>query len=309
MEDTWGRNEHALDDQGFLDQAYLTHDERRTMFLDALDRTKEGLCACVFDASDRIQHMFWRYLEEGHPAPLEDKGKFAGTISEMYQKMDQLVGEVRARIKLGDVLIVLSDHGFTSFKRCINLNTWLYRHGYLALKESGDPEADYFRDVDWSKTKAFAVGLTGLYINRKGRERWGIVEEKEAEKLKRELMVKLKALCDPQTNKPAIRNVYDSAQVYRGVYRDDAPDLIVGSEPGYRVSWESVTGGIRADVFEDNIKAWSGDHDVDPSAVPGVLFSNLKLKAQNPRLIDLAPTVLDLFAVPIPSYMEGKPIM
>ena len=309
MEDTWGRNEAALDDRAFLDQAYLTHEEREKMFFDALERTREGVCACVFDASDRIQHMFWRYLEDNHPAPREDNGLFKDAIPEMYRKMDDLVGRVQQKLGPKDVLIVLSDHGFTSFRRCINLNSWLQQEGYLALKAQGLTGADYLQDVDWSKTKAFGIGLAGIYLNRKGRERYGIVEAREVESLKRELIQKLEQLRDPETGERVIRKVYDTARAYRGIYREDACDLIIGCEKGYRVSWESVTGGLTPEIFEDNVKAWSGDHDVDPELVPGILFSNLKLKVEDPGIIDMAPTVLDLFAVPIPPYMEGKVVL
>ena len=129
MEDTWGRNELALDDARFLEQTYLTHEERVKMFFEALSKTREGLCACVFDASDRIQHMFWRYLDDRHPAPLEDKERFGDTIREMYIKMDELIGQARQRLTPKDYLFVLSDHGFASFRRCVNLNTWLKQNG------------------------------------------------------------------------------------------------------------------------------------------------------------------------------------
>lgn len=309
MEDTWGRNEYALDDRLFLDQAYLNHEERKAMFFDALERTREGVCACVFDATDRIQHMFWRYLDDSHPSPREGNGEYKNVIPDMYEKMDGLIGEVKKKINKNDVLIVLSDHGFTSFRRCININTWLYQEGYLALKEGADINDDYLQNVDWSKTRAFAIGLTGIYINRKGREKNGIVSAEDAETLKAEISAKLEELRDPQNNEKAIMKIYDSKKAYHGIYQEDAPDLIIGSKPGYRVSWESVTGGIRSEVFDDNLKAWSGDHDVDPREVPGVFFTNRKLKAEQPNLIDIAPTVLDLFAVPVPKYMEGKVIV
>jgi predicted AlkP superfamily phosphohydrolase/phosphomutase len=307
MEDTWGRNEHALDDESFLAQAYLAHDEREKMFFDLLERTKEGLCACVFDASDRIQHMFWRYLDKAHPSPCESD-RFAATIPEMYQRMDELVGRVRAKLDPEDTLIILSDHGFSSFRRGVNLNSWLLAEGYLALKSGTEPEGDYFKNVDWSKTRAFAVGLTGMYLNRRGREVQGIVAESEVAQLKAEIGAKLQALRDPQSNAQAIRKVYDSEREYKGLYAKEAPDLIMGYAPGYRVSWESVTGAFEKDIFTDNTKAWSGDHHIDPEIVPGILFSNLKLKAADPAIAEIAPTVLDLFAVPVPKYMEGRVI-
>lgn len=309
MEDTWGRNELALDDARFLEQTYLTHNERERMFFEALSKTREGLCACVFDASDRIQHMFWRYIDERHPAPLEEREIFGDTIRDMYIKMDELVGRVREKLNPQDHLFILSDHGFAPFRRCINLNTWLLQQGYLALKDGKTSGADYFVDVDWSKTKAFAVGLSGIYINRKGREAHGIVDASDVERLKREISFKLEQLCDPQDGSLAVRRVHDSALSYRGIYKDEAPDLIVGYHPGYRVSWDSITGTVESEIFSDNLKAWSGDHHVDPELIPGVLFSNKKLIKESPHITDLAPTVLALFGVKAPGYMEGEVIV
>jgi predicted AlkP superfamily phosphohydrolase/phosphomutase len=309
MEDTWGRNELALDDARFLEQTYLTHDERERMFFEALSKTREGLCACVFDASDRIQHMFWRYLDAQHPSPLEDTHTFGNTIRDMYIKMDALVGKVRAALNENDHLFVMSDHGFASFRRCINLNTWLLKEGYLVLKDGKTVGRDYFQDVDWSRTKAFAVGLSGIYINKVGREVNGIVSAQESKTLKNEIARKLEQLIDPLDNSPAIRKVYDAAASYRGLYTDEAPDLIVGYYPGYRVSWDSITGSVEPEVFSDNLKAWSGDHHVDPELVPGILFTNKKLTKQAPHITDIAPTVLSLFAVKPPAYMEGEVIV
>ncbi len=305
MEDTWGRNELAIDDQRFLEQTYLTHAERERMFFDAIDRTKEGLCVCVFDASDRIQHMFWRYLDDQHPAPREDPA-FAKVIPEMYQRMDELVGRVTQKLASEDILIVLSDHGFTSFRRCLNINTWLMQEGYLVLKEGKETGADYLADVDWGKTRAYALGLAGLYINRQGREAKGVVNDSEFAGLKTEIANKLKELRDPQSDTLAVLNVYDSTKAYKGLYAEEAPDLIVGYNHGFRVSWESVTGAVERDLFSDNLKAWSGDHHVDPEQVPGVLFINRPIVKEHPHISDIAPTILDLFAVKIPSYMEGK---
>ena len=104
----------------------------------------------------------------------------------------------------------------------------------------------------------------------------------------------------------AIKRVYQAAKVYRGPYKDQAPDLIVGYAGGYRVSWEAAIGRTSREVFHDNKKAWSGDHCVDPSVVPGVLFCNRKIDSPQPRLLDIAPTVLDLFGIPAPDYMDGR---
>lgn len=310
LEDTWGRNELALDDRRFLDQAWLSHEERKKMFFETLKRTREGVCICVFDASDRIQHMFWRYIDPKHPSPVENVAEFGDTIPEMYRRMDALVGETMEQLGSDDVLMILSDHGFSSFRRCVNLNTWLFENGYLATKGDKKPEGlDYLQEVDWSRTKAFALGLSGLYLNKKGRERFGILSDDEGEMVKREIIQKLSGLVDPQDGTVAIKKVYDTRKAYKGLYTNEAPDLIVGYYPGYRVSWDSITGTIEPQIFSDNLKAWSGDHHVDPEEVPGIFFVNQPLKTEAPHIIDIAPTTLDLFGIKPPSYMEGRVIV
>jgi predicted AlkP superfamily phosphohydrolase/phosphomutase len=226
----------------------------------------------------------------------------------MYKKMDDLVGRIKKQIKPSDILVVMSDHGFASFRRCIGINAWLHQNGYLVLKDGAKPGSDYLKDVDWSKTKAFGLGLSGLYINVKGREAQGIVPTSDVAALKAEISAKLEKLTDPQDSAQTISKVYDTAKAYKGLYTADAPDLIVGYMPGYRVSWDSVTGTVESEVFSDNLKAWSGDHHVDPELVPGVLFCSRKLTEKRANIVDIAPSVLSVFKQPIPKYMEGKVI-
>jgi predicted AlkP superfamily phosphohydrolase/phosphomutase len=308
MEDTWALNENALDEDMFLKHAYLIHGEREKMFFDALDKTRRGVCVCVFDASDRIQHTFWRYLDEDHPATKGLDGRFKKAIPDMYQKMDKLIGRTMKKLKPDDFLFVLSDHGFKSFKRCVNLNTWLLQNGYLNLKGNRITGKDYFGDVDWTRTKAFSVGMGCIFLNVKGRESIGIVDLVDRPFMKQEISEKLLKLSDPLTGKAPIRKVLDSDRIYSGPYAQEAPDLIIGWEDGYRSSWECVTGKLKEEVFEDNTRAWSGDHCVDTEIVPGVFFTNKRLVNGKIRMVDIAPTVLNLFDVDIPKYMDGSPL-
>jgi predicted AlkP superfamily phosphohydrolase/phosphomutase len=277
------------------------------MFESALSRLRSGLLVTVFDTSDRIQHMFWRYTEPGHPARSGGASREQNRIIEaMYVRLDALVGKIKGKLGRGDVLIVLSDHGFKSFERGISLNSWLYENGYLALKDGKNESGEWFQDVDWERTKAYAMGLGGLFLNRKGREAKGVVGPEEAPRLKKEIAEKLEALADPGNGKRAIVRVHDRDEVYKGPYVENGPDLIVGYEVGYRASWDSVTGKVGGPVFEANTKCWSGDHCIEPARVPGVFFSNWKCPADHPGLLDMAPTVLRLLGVEPPAYMDGK---
>jgi predicted AlkP superfamily phosphohydrolase/phosphomutase len=308
-EDTWALNEEVLDDQAFLAQCYGNHEDRERMFFDALEKTAQGLCVCVFDTTDRVQHMFWRYLDKDHPAVRHvPQGQKPRVIQELYDRMDNLIGRVMQQIDDQTLLLVISDHGFKSFARCMNLNAWLHQNGYLVLKDGKSESGDWFEDVDWSRTRAYTMGLNGLYLNIEGREREGIVEAgAEAEFLKEELRGKLDGLVDPASGKVGITGMFDCDAVYAGPYVDNAPDLIVGYGEGFRASWDSVMGKVTTAIFEDNLKAWSGDHCVDPRLVPGVLFSNRKIAIEKPAIVDVAPTVMKLFGLELPSYFDGKP--
>ena len=191
----------------------------------------------------------------------------------------------------------------------MDLNAWLLQNGYLVLKEGADGKSSYLKDVDWSRTRAYTFGLAGVYINQKGREAEGIVDQAEAAGLRRELAARLSQLPDAQRDRPAVRKAWPSESLYTGPYLDAAPDVIVGYAEGYRASWDSAVGKVSADVFADNEKAWSGDHCVDPHVVPGVLFSNRKIEAADPGIEDMAPTALDLFGIEPPPYMEGKSLL
>ncbi len=303
-------SEQVLEDDHFLQQCRDTDREREAMFFDGLDKVKRGVCVCVFDGTDRMQHMFWRYLDDKHPArPAEVPEGYGTVIEDLYRRMDDLVGRTMARCQDEDTLLmVISDHGFNTFRRGIDLNRWLEENGYLVVDDARRG-VEHLGGVDWSRTRAFAIGLTGIFLNVKDKYSQGIVSPgEEADQLREEIATKLRALVDPKTETNGIKKVYQAPKVYRGPYKDNAPDLIVGYERGYRVSWDAAIGRTSRDVFHDNTKAWSGDHCVDPSVVPGVLFCNRPVATENPRLMDIGPTVLELFGVAVPDYMDGKPL-
>jgi predicted AlkP superfamily phosphohydrolase/phosphomutase len=309
-EDTWAVNERILDEEGFLKQAYLYHDERRKMWFHALRKLRKGMVCCVFDLSDRLQHIFFRYLDPNHPANRgKDTTVYQDALFEMYRKMDVLVGETLAHVDDKTALFVISDHGFKTFQRGVNLNTWLWRNGYLALKDGRAGVGEYLEDVDWSRTQAFAIGLGGIYLNLKGRERNGIVKETESEALRQRIADALLALSDPKTGARAIGRITHTARDFQGPYRNDGPDLLVGFAEGFRVSWDCARGLVSPEVFEDNTKSWSGDHCMDPSTVPGILFTNLRVADEAPSLMDMAPTVLELFGIDAPEHMTGKSLV
>jgi predicted AlkP superfamily phosphohydrolase/phosphomutase len=208
--------------------------------------------------------------------------------------------------------VTLSDHGMNSFQRGVHLNTWLHSNGLLSLRDGmrpGEEAGDFFHSVDWERTKAYAVGLGGIYLNLKGREQRGIVDAGEAEALKASISTGLTDLRDTVLGRVAIRSIVTREQVYRGPYVDEAPDLLVNFSEGYRVSWTTALGGVPEGHFEDNVKKWGGDHIIDPSLVPGVLFMNRAFQKDEASLLDRAPTILDALGAPRGEAMEGKSLL
>jgi len=306
-EDTWALNERVIDEEGFLSQTWEYYQEREKLFFHCLSRVQKGMLAIVFDHTDRVQHSFYRCIDPSHPLyETEQAKRYQKVIEEVYVRSDELLGKVMNQLAKRDVLFVISDHGFKSFRRGINLNSWLWQEGYLVCR-SENGSGEFFKDVDWSKTRAYALGLSGIYLNLKGREVNGIVEPgEEARKLVKEFCEKLDGIKDPETGEVAIRRAYSAYEHLSGPYLENSPEVIVGYNEGYRMDWEGTLGAVNNKIFSDNTKSWSGDHCIDPELVPGVLFSNLKLTADNAWIGDIPATVLRLFDLKVPDYMDGK---
>jgi predicted AlkP superfamily phosphohydrolase/phosphomutase len=312
VEDHTGLNNDRFDEAAYLDQCAQVLRERERMLMFELNRHREGFLFCLFDTPDRLQHMFWRFREADHPVNrVAPPDAFVRTIEDHYRECDAIVGRTMKALDDDTLLIVLSDHGFGSFQRGLNLNTWLHQNGFLALKkgiEPGEEAGDLLKHVDWSQTTAYALGLGSIYVNMKGREQEGIVADTAIDDVKASIASALSGLVDTERNTPAVRNVWRREQAYRGACVDEAPDLIVGFARGYRVSWATALGGVPRGLFEDNVKKWSGDHIVDPELVPGVLFMNQPFRSGG-HLVDLAPTILSALGVPKGKDMEGETLL
>jgi predicted AlkP superfamily phosphohydrolase/phosphomutase len=233
-------------------------------------------------------------------------------IEEHYRSCDVIAGKALQHADDQTLVVVLSDHGMNSFQRGVHLNTWLHDQGLLQLKAGtsvGEEAGDFFGHVDWSRTKAYALGLSGIYLNLKGREERGIVEQSEADALKDSIAAGLAGLPDPVRGKTAIRGVAKREEIYSGPYAEHSPDLMINFNEGYRVSWPTALGGIPTGHFEDNDKKWGGDHIIDPCLVPGVLFMNRQFNGEQASLIDMAPTILEALGVPKGEAMEGESLL
>jgi predicted AlkP superfamily phosphohydrolase/phosphomutase len=275
-EETWSLNEGHLTDQAFLEVVSETLQEQETQFYDALDQHDSDVVVSVFVQTDRVSHMFYRGIDPLHPLYEETDDQARDAIHWIYQEADRVLGETLQRMGSDDRLIVLSDHGFAPFRRALNLNRWLVDEGLLVLKAGNQTSDAGFTTVDWSRTRAYALGLNSLYINRTGREAHGIVAEEEVAQIKQQIMRNLPRLQDPLTGLQVVRDVFDGQQLYPANANNDAPDLVIGYEPGFRASWQTTLGGVPVTLIDDNNKKWSGDHCITPEAVPGVLLTSFK---------------------------------
>jgi predicted AlkP superfamily phosphohydrolase/phosphomutase len=265
----WPQDTNALEDGCITDEQFLAlcasiFESRKSIFFRKLDRFREGVLAAIFDDLDRVQHMFLLHDQD--------------LAQQWYGRLDAFVGEVQGRVnQLGlqkQRLLILSDHGFRTFEHKVNLNRWLVDNGYMVLKDV--PDGD-LRNVDWNKTKAYALGLNSLYLNVAGREGQGMVQAAELEALLDELKTKLQAWKDP-SGETIISRVLLKHEAFTGPYTRLGPDLVIGYAPRFRASAETGLGKIGTLSLEANHDHWGADHCIDANMVPGVLFANRDLR-------------------------------
>jgi predicted AlkP superfamily phosphohydrolase/phosphomutase len=287
-EETWSLNEGHLSDSAYLEMIRTILAEREAMFYNALDQHDSDVVVGVFVQTDRVSHMFYRGMDTQHPLYDETDEEARGAIHWIYREADRVLGETMQRMGPNDRLIVLSDHGFAPFRWAVNLNRWLADEGLLVMKDDATESGVGFVGVDWSRSKAYAIGLNSVFINRAGREANGIVSAEEAERIKRQIIERLPTVFDANTGEQIVAEVFDGAEVYPGNANGDAPDLVIGYNPGYRASWQTTLGGVPGQLIEANARKWSGDHCMLPDAVPGVLFTSFTPEQPIEAIADVA---------------------
>jgi predicted AlkP superfamily phosphohydrolase/phosphomutase len=317
-EATWPLNEGRMDERTFMEDLYKAFDDRAQVILSRIDARNWDLLVGVIESTDRVQHMMWRFMDPEHPmydAALA--ARFGDAIERVYRRCDEFVGEVLEHLEPGTALVIVSDHGFHSYRKSVNLNTWLVQQGYMAVQgqQPGEKKLDdlfgggeFWENVDWSRTRAYAMGIGQIYFNLRGREAHGIVSPgAEATQLADELSKKLLTLADPEDGARIVRNVYKRDDIYTGEYLHNASELQVGMEDGYRVSWQTTLGGSPQGIVYPNERKWSGDHGgYDFETTAGVLIANRRLTRPDASIMDIAPTVLKFFGLPIPGDIDGK---
>ncbi|MEE2874134.1 MAG: alkaline phosphatase family protein [Candidatus Latescibacterota bacterium] len=309
-DDTKALEAEVFDYADFLSQDSLALAERRQHLRFVLEDFDEGFAFFYVHSLDQLCHMLWRAVDREHPGYRPEFAGYGTAIETQYAAMDDLLGQARELLGDDGDIIVMSDHGFAPYARAFNLNGWLRQAGYLTAREGRPVDQIQILEpghVDWKKTRAYALGLNSLYLNQWGREGNGIVEEMDRETVLDELERDLLAVRDPQNGRQIIKKVYRTAPTPE--MADRAPDLIIGYARGYRSSGISAVGQLAAEVVEDNLSAWSGDHCMAADEVPGILLSNRPLDAGTQHhLRDLPVSVLRYYGVDIPPEMEGHSI-
>jgi predicted AlkP superfamily phosphohydrolase/phosphomutase len=321
IHETWGLNEEKIDEQVFLDDLFRNMDALEGAVHDQLAREDPALLVAVFTATDSVAHTFFRFLDPGHPRhDPELAGRYGDAVERVYRRMDAIVGRVLERLGPSGTLLVVSDHGFHTWRREFNTNTWLARNGFLALEAAstdGTRKLDdmfsggsFFPNVDWSRTRAYSLGLGGIFVNVKGREGQGAVAPgAEYEAVRREILARLPEFRDPDTGGPVIQRVYRREEIFQGPEVEHAPDLQLSFYDGYRTSWQTALGAVPESIVVANLKKWSGDHCAsDRSDTPGILASNRRTATGGHSILDIAPTLLEMFGVKPAADMDGRPI-
>ncbi|MCX6639835.1 MAG: alkaline phosphatase family protein [bacterium] len=323
--DTSALNEDRLGDAQWIEDMNKLTAEQERIFYSELDRRDWDLFIGVFTDTDRSAHMFYRYLDPEHPLydPVK-AAQYGDIIESTYRHMDRFVGEIMDKY-LDDqtTLIVMSDHGFHSFRRGFNTNTWLAENGFLNFQGMEKllpgqqipreifPKGEFFPRVVWNKTKAYSLGTGQIYINLSGRESRGIVRPgAEYNALLDQIVQGLMTVTDPMNGTPVFKNVYKAKDVYSGEFADKAPDLQLGFADGYRTSSETMLGGIPAELVTSNLRNWSGDHSASAvEETSGIIYCSRPMTKEDPAIVDIAPTVLGYFGIEKLPVMEGSSIL
>ncbi len=322
-EATWPLNEGRMDEQTFMEDLYKAFDDRAQVILSRIDAGNWDLLVGVVESTDRVQHMMWRLHDPKHPM-------YDAALAAEVRRLDPArLPPRRSTRRRSPRAHRPRDHGARRLRPRLPLVAQGRQPQHLAgaaglhgaavsrRQAPGEKKLDdlfgggeFWENVDWSRTRAYAMGLGQIYFNLRGREARGIVSPgAEAKQLADELSARLLTMTDPDDGARIVRSVYQRDAVYAGEFLHNASELQVGMEDGYRVSWQTTLGGSPPGIVYPNMKKWSGDHGgYDFATTAGVLVSNKPFASQAPSIMDIAPTVLKFFGLQIPSSVDGKSI-
>lgn len=298
----------------------------------------------VFMAGDRAQHNLWHLIEPNHPKYNEQEArKYHDGMLWIYQELDKAVGDIVKSLDDETNIIIMSDHGADILYKTVHLNNWLAEKGFLVIKRQQSNAVHYlsdfivdawaifkklkykffkkgeehfsqfFKSIDWSKTKAFFLGAWGkIFINVKGKYPFGIVEPgQEYEEVRNQIIEELMKLKDPDTGKSVVNRVIKKEDIYSGDCFSHAPDLVIIWEKGYNSItkseelWKGIKPCKRGEIFEPH-RRMSADHIRDGIFI--IRSSHVEKNRGNLRadIIDICPTILYMMDTPIPESMDGR---
>ncbi|MCL4219454.1 MAG: alkaline phosphatase family protein, partial [Candidatus Hydrogenedentes bacterium] len=311
----WAYDTHALRQDGLTEDAFLgdvayTMGWREKLTLDEIERGNFDLLVSVWTATDRVGHMFWRFRDPKHPLydPVGAE-KYGKALENCYKRCDEIVGNVMAKLEDTDTLMILSDHGFESWRTGFNVNTWLAEQGYLKISDPVKADRGFLMGMDWANSQAYSVGLGSVYINEKGRETGGIVDKGESGNMIAEIKDRLLQVKDPVTGQKVFTNVY-TRDDYKGIAIEEAPDIALGYNRYFQSAKAAAKGAAPENMWEVNDDKWSGEHAAsDVAWIPGIFFCNRLVEKSDPNILDLGVTALNLLECDVPSDFEGDPLV
>ncbi|MBI5826124.1 MAG: alkaline phosphatase family protein [Deltaproteobacteria bacterium] len=321
------------DPDAYLKLIFDMVDYREKVCLYLIERQAWDFFFVVFVATDRVQHFFWKYLDPGHP----EHSKYGGAIAQVYERLDAALGRIMEKAGPHTNVMMISDHGSGPLNAAFFLNNWLLKKGYLALKQDmasalrtkkGSrimrglarsvkkvlpsakwsrirPGADasinaFYSLIDFERTTAFSEGVTGAIYITPG------LSLAQYRDVTGRLIAELREIRDG-AGKRVIEEIYRREEIYSGEHAMEAPDLTLICNPGYQVIAPNEFLFFKKD-FEDALflsHRWSGRHErygifllKGPAVRKGVVLDN-------PRIIDVTPTILHLMGASVPEYMDG----
>jgi predicted AlkP superfamily phosphohydrolase/phosphomutase len=259
----------------------------------------------VINGSDRLNHSFWRYCDEGHRR-YEADSKFRDTLKDYYIYLDDKIGDLLKNINEEDTIIVMSDHGITRMHTRVNLTDWLIKEGYMVLKRPIAIKTEFSPEmVDWKKTKLFATGAYDgeITVNLKGREPDGVVSPGEYDQLLEELEKKLKQI-KGDDGKKLDTKIFKKKEYFQGEGSEMAPDMIV--------YFDDLQYGCNTSLV-GNDSLWSlatakGSDDAGHSRQGIFIMKNGTTKGDLGEIdiLDVAPTILNELNVVDIKGLSGK---
>ena len=257
---------------------------------------------------DRLQHAFWSDHDPSHHRH-DASSAYKSAIRDFYRELDAEVGRVLDGISDDTIVLVVSDHGARKLDGGFAVNQWLVEQGLLALDRYPETLTPFGKlDVSWGRTIAWSEGgyYSRVYLNVQGREPDGVVDPVDYEDVRNDLKARFEAITDP-SGQPIGTQVFKPDEIYREV-RGVAPDLIVHFGG---LSWRASGGVGYPDlhIFEDETGADDSNHAQHGSFVLVAPGNPLVGEVDGARLLDVAPTLLDLGGYDIPPSMQGRSLV